>query len=230
MMWFLIVVFIILFGVLVFLSGYFSNKKKTKEESLKEIIRVFGGTREPIPNLENSYRIRLKFENQDFIFEDLEERGFREIVNKVFLKIKTNTSLNLTFTELEKATTMRSPIVLASQIKEEDIVVTGMKIYLPKPLKDLKVNTNDAVLVNKLFEDDKIADIFIGFKNTDTRGYPSVSLKIVEGILTLEFGSRPTFRPSLLALRSHVSSLEDYLETLLIIVKKINNLSHQHPQ
>ncbi len=224
MMWLLAIIFVGLLGVLIFLSGYFSSQKKTRDQFLKELANLLGGKLEPIADLDNSYRISFNFENHDFTFDDIEEKGFTVTINKALLKVSTPTKFNLTFIEQEEKATMRSSIVLASQIEEENVSAVA-KVNLPKSLKGLKVSTNDPLLANRLLDDSKVANIFSGFKNLDVRGYPSVSLKIVDGIISLEFGLLATFRPSLTELRSHIAQLENYLDILLFLVEKLKKLS-----
>ena len=87
---------------------------------------------------------------------------------------------------------------------------------------NLKPFTNYPVRTNEMLKDKKIASFFCELKNIDSRGCPSIALKIIDGVISLEFYSSKMFKPSLDVLKNDIASIENYLEKMLTIVKKLD--------
>jgi len=201
---FIIGIVVLILGV-VLLSFNSPVKKKPRQQFLKELAGFVGGTGKAIEGKENCFQICFNFEGQDFIFEDIEEKGFETMLNKAYLKAKTPAYLTLNFTEKERSMRIKSDILVMSDIKDEQ-KRKEIKVRTPKELEKLKIFTDNPSAVNELFKDNKIVQIFNDFKNVDNRGSHSVSLKVTHGELILEFHSNESFYPSLAALHSHISS------------------------
>ena len=217
---FLIIVIVVVFF---FLRGTSLSKKKTREQALQDLTHFLEGTREPIAAEDDascSYRIRFQFGGEPFIYEDHEKQGFKNKVYEAYLRVKTPSTLTLAFTEKQRSTTIRTDIFIASDISSQDAAIYK-KLHIPKVFKDLNVSTNDTDFANALFEDWKITDTFKRFKNVDSRGYPFLSIGIVKGEVILVFHEESKFNPSLMSLYSDIASMEDYLDQMLILVKKL---------
>jgi hypothetical protein len=190
-------------------------------EFLQKLEKFLDGRLETIDNQENSFRINFTFEGQPFVYEDIEDKGFKDKNYKAFLKAQTSQQLTLNFTEKGQSTRIRSEIFLASEIPNEPIQ-ESIKVHVPNSLQDFNIHTNNPVRANKLLEEKKIAHIFSVFKNVDKRGNPFMSLAIIDGMVILEFHSAPSYKPNLKALRDSIRSVEDYLDTLLVVINKLN--------
>ena len=213
MSWFLVLLILLFLGGIILLGVKSPFEKKTREQFLQELAGFLEGTFESLGDevYGRSFRLLFRFGGEEFIFEDLEKQGFRDKVYVAYLKVKTPSKLTLTFTEKRRSMRIRTDIFMASEIstqQAEDHVL----LQVPKYLKDLKVSTNDPVVANKLFEDKKAAAVFRQFKNVDSRGYPFLSIGIVDGTVILEFHSVKAFNPSLSNLWADIASIEDYLD------------------
>ena len=126
----------------------------------------------------------------------------------------------MTFTEKKRSTKIRSSIFIVSEVSAQYINQRD-QLQVPEYLKDLKVFASDASEANKILEDNRIAGILKKYKNVDARGYPSLSIGIIDGVVILEFRSVKTYKPNISALREDVSSIDDYLEQLIAIARKL---------
>ena len=219
----LIVLIVLLFlGGIVLLSAKTPPEKRTREYFLQKLADVLEGTLEPIEGIagENSFRIKFCFKGEEFVYEDLEKQGFKDKVYKAYLKAKTPNKFTLTFTERRRSTKIKSDIFMASDVST-NYVNEHIQLQVPKYLKDLNVSTNDPVVANKIFEDNKTASVLKKFKNVDNRGYPFLSLGIVGGEVSLEFRSTKTCCPNIPDLREDVPSIENHLERMIVIIRKL---------
>jgi len=219
---FLILIVLLLVGGIILLSGKTLNKKKTREQFLKEFAKFLDGTLEPIEDEthENSFRIRFKYSDENFVYEDFEKPGFKKNVNMARLRIKVSGGLTLKFEEKKHSTTIRKDIFIASEISTQS-ERKNYDIQVPKQLEGLSVFTNDSIVASKLFEDKKISSILKEFKNTDTLGHPFLSIGIINGVITLEFSPGDIYYPNLPALYTDVSSIDHHLSNLMVIVRKL---------
>ncbi len=202
---------------------FFSGKGKTRDESLLDLEKFLEGKLELIKGIENSFRLSFTFEGIALSFEDLEVQGFNDKVNKGFLKAKTVSSLNLTFSEKIAGQGTRSKMIIASDL-EANPGQADIKINMPKYLQDLEVHTNDKVMVNRLFQDPRIINIFSEYKNFNLRGSPLMPLSVKEGVVHLEFYETDMMKPSIVALRKDIPSIEKILAKMSVLVKKIDAL------
>lgn len=219
---FVILVIVLLLAGIILLSGPSKLDKRTREEYLKDLTKFLEGTLEPIEDelISNSFRIRFKFSNEDFIFEDWERKGFKEKIYSAYLIVKTSNRLTLKFSEKERSTKVRTDIFIASDVSSQEISRTT-HLQLPKHLKDLNVSTNDTTAANELLDEGKISSILKQFKSKDSRGYSFMPLKIVDGTVTLEFYSDKILKPNLVALYSDISSIDGYLKKMMVFVREL---------
>lgn len=225
MLIFFIVFIVVSIAAIIFLSRQTFVHSKGKDQFLKEFEKEVRGKMEIIEGQPNSFRIPFHFEGYDFIFEDVELTGFQEKVNKGYLRLKMKNRFTLIFTELERSGGIREDIFLPSKVNEGSLTQM-MKVYLPKNLSDLVVKTNDPYIANKIFEDSKVLSVFTQYRNVDTRGYPSMALRVVDGIIVLEFSTAPGVNPNLNNLRSNLGSVENYVDELMLIAKKLAKIGY----
>ncbi len=221
----IVIVGIFLIGGIIFLSGQFPVKKKSRDGFLKDLAEFVGGRGSEIPDKRNCFQVCFNFEGQDFVFEDIKEKGFEQMHNKARLKAKTPANLTLSFTEKERSMRVQSDILIMSDIKEEP-GKKEIKVRTPKALEKLKIFTDNPRAVNELFEDDKVVKIFKEFTNVDNRGTHSVSLNVANGELILEFHSNESFEPSLAVLQGNIPSMEDYVDKMLIVIKRLRSVEN----
>jgi len=220
-------VFIVIIGVIIvgiiLLGNQSPVRKKSREEFLKELTEFLYGQSKQMEGEKNCCQISFNFEGQDFVFEDIEENLFGSISNKASLRTKTATHITLHFSEKEKSMRICSDVLIVSDIKEKS-GQPSVQVQVPKGLEELKIMTSNPEEVNKFFEDKKVVQIFAAFKNINNRGGHSLALKIVEGEVILDFYSDNHFNPSLEILHKNIPSMEDYLDQMLLIVRKLNSL------
>jgi hypothetical protein len=221
----LLVFVIISIAAIIFLSRHTFVQSKDKNQFLKELARQVQGKLEAIEGQENSYRVTFHFEGYDLIFEDIELTGFQEKITKGYLRLKMKNRFTLIFTELERSGGVRADTFMPTKINEASLTQM-MKVYLPKNLSDMIVKTNDPYISNKLFEDPKVLPIFTKYRNVDTRGYPSMSLRIVDGIIVLEFSTAAGVNPNLNNLRTNIGSFENYIDEIILIAKKLAKIGY----
>ena len=223
MNWLWILVVILLIAGIILLSGKSPLVRKTREQFLQELAHFLEGTLESIAGEagESSFRIRFQYDGQECVYEDLEKQGFKRKVYEAYLKTKTPSKLTLTFTEKERSMKITTNIFIVSEIQTQ-YVDQQVRLEVPQYLKDMNVFTNDPNEVNKILEDNKTAAVLRKFKNVDPRGYPFLSIGILEGVVVLVFHSSRTCEPNIANLRSDIPSIDSYLEKLMPIVRKLN--------
>ena len=220
MTWLIVLLIVILLAGIILLNRETQSEEKSREQFLKNVEKFVYGHLEPMENQLNSFRVPFDFEGKEFIYEDLLVKGFKENVNKGYLKAKTHSKLILYFTQKEPKTSIRGDIFIASEIPDERLP-EDIKVETPKGLESFKVHTNDPVLTNELFGDPRIVRILTDFKNK-IKGTDLIPLRISEGVVILEFFPFPNLKPNLFSLHSNVSAMEDYLLLLARIVEKID--------
>lgn len=223
MTWLIGIVVVGFLGGIVYLSSKSFEHEQPRENFLESLTKFVEGKKTPIDGRENSFQVEFDFEGQPFVYEDVETKGFRDHVYKVYLKAKSKSNLTLSFVEKTERLTVRTEIFMASKIPDEPIEREA-KVQLPKDFKEFGVYTNDAVKVNQLLDNPKIFQIFREFKNVDNRGFHSVGLKIVEGVCVLEFHTTGTLKPSYQTIFRNVAKIEDYLDKLCVVTKGLNDL------
>ena len=219
----LILVVLALLAGIVLLSAKSPLRKLTRKEFLQELTKFLEGVIELIDDDEEggeSYRIRFKFKKEEFVYEDHEKQGFKGKIYRSYIKLVTPSKLTLTFTEKKRSTKVRSDIFIASEVSSK-YIEEGDTLQIPEYFKDLKVFASNVPEANKILEDKKIVSFLRKYKNVDTRGYPFLSFGILDGVIILEFRSIKAGRPSISSLRENVSSVDDYLEQLILIARKL---------
>lgn len=222
MVWIVIIVCVLLAGIILLNSNVLS-RKPTREQFLQSLEKLLEGKLRPIDGQPGGMQIDFFFEGQQFVYEDVPDRGFKEEARKGCLKTRVHTDFTLYFTEKPRSTTIKTDVFISSQIADGP-VRPDVSVVLPPSLKGLNVQTNHIRLANKLLANAKILDILLEFRNVDSRGYPSMSWKIVDGLMILEFHPAGGKIPNYHDLLGRISSIEDYLEELAKIVRFFKEL------
>lgn len=223
MFWIVIIVCVLLAGIILLNSNVFS-RKPTREQFLQSLEKLLEGKLRPVDGQPGGMQIDFFFEGQSFVYEDVPDRGFKEEARKGYLKTRVHKDFTLYFTEKPRSTTIKTDVLISSKIADGP-VRPDVSVVLPPSLKGLNVQTNHIQLANKLLANTKIIDILLEFRNVDSRGYPSMSWKIVDGMMILEFHPAPGKIPNYHDLTGRVSSIEDHLEELAKIVRFFKELS-----
>lgn len=216
----IVLVILFLTAGIILLSANTSIHKQTREQFLQSLGKFVDGHLESIKDSPRAFRIRFVFEGRNFIYEDIPEMGFKQEHYKAYLKVKTDSDLTLQFSEKPRSTTIKSEVLIVSNIPDEPLP-SVVRVSVPARLKDLNIHTNNPKEANRFLGNEKIVSILAEFKNVDSRGYPSVSLKIIDGMVILEFHSSPGKNPSRHALGNNIASMEDHLVKLLKIVNQL---------
>ena len=222
MIWIVIIVFVLLAGIIL-LKSNIVFRKQTREQFLHSLEKLLEGKLRPIEGLPGGSQIDFFFEGQPFVYEDVIDRGFKEEARKGYLKTRIHVDFSLYFTEKPRSTTIKTDVLISSQIPTGPTRPDAW-VVLPPSLKGLNVQTNNIRLANKLLANAKIVDVLLEFRNVDSRGYPSMSWKIMDGMMILEFHPAGGKIPNYHDLIGRVSSVEDYLEELAKIVRFFKEL------
>lgn len=198
------------------------KKQASRESVLKSLADFLEAEVNPIENLENSYRINFEFDGINFVYEDLEDVGFQGKILRASLKTKTTKSLTFKFSENTKTRKIiNRKIILASEINT-DSAPKEFRLIVPKELAKFEVITDDIATANKLMANDFIVKNFLKYKNVDSRGYPSITLRISEGMLILDFHFASGMEPNLRHIYSNVKHIENVIADIIPVLKEIN--------
>ena len=221
MTWFFgLTMVLLIVGIVLLESVHSPFKKRSREVSLQSLAKFVEGRLESISDQAGGFRICFTFEGQEFIYEDVQEKGFGENAYKGYLKAETGCPFSLMFTEKERGGSARLELLIPSQLPDEPSQA-GVKLDVPEILKDLNIHTNNPAFANKLFGDKKVLNIFTEFKNIENRGYALSPLKIIDGTVILEFQSLPARHPNLQTLYNDIPTIEIYVDKLRLLVNKL---------
>lgn len=212
----------VLGGILLFFWR-FPMKKKTRETYLREMEKRLEGKCEPMEGSGNSVRIRFYYDDNEFIYEDIEEQGLSESSYKAYVRAVKQDGLVFELIEKKKKRSVKSDIFIASDVLDQDGEVAS-DFSLPKEFAPFTVYSNDYLLAGKLLQEPKAVNIFREFINKDPMGYYYVSLKMDKDAAVLEFASSSSSNPNIHYLKSDPSCIEKYLEKLVYLVNKSKEL------
>ncbi|MBI5416243.1 MAG: hypothetical protein HZA29_05450 [Candidatus Omnitrophica bacterium] len=226
MAWVVLIVILLLAGI-IYLSVHSTPHNQTGEHFQRSLEKVLEGTLKPLsgqpPGSPEAFQIEFQIVGYPFVYEDVPDRGFAQEVRKAYLKVRTYTDFTLYFTEKPRSTTIKTDVIIVSNIPDKPIE-GAERVRVPAPLKGQDVQTNNTALANKLFANGKMVDIFLEFRNEDSRGYPSLALKILEGTIILEFHSAEGKTPDYRTLRRNPPSIENYLGGLALLARFIKTV------
>lgn len=225
MFWIVTIVLALLAGIILLKSNVLFHKA-TREQFLHAMEKFLEGKLRPIDGQPGGMQIDFFFEGQPFVYEDVIDRGFKEAACKGCLKTRVHADFSLYFTEKPRSTTMKFDVLIASRIPDGP-TLPDVRVVLPPSFKGLDVQTNNIRLANKLLANARSVDLLLEFRNIDSRGSPSMSWKIIDGMMILEFHPAGRKIPNYHDLTGRVSSIEDYLEELVKIVRFFKELSSE---
>jgi len=219
-----ITIIVLLLAGLMYFGGHTPPKERSRDQLLKDLGEYLEGSLDPIQGKENSFRIRFTFEDENFVYENIQTKGFRDAFFRTYLKVETLSRLSLNFTEKEHRKIIRSEVVRTTGISDKAASYKH-KIFVPKKLQNFDIHSNNPGHANELLGDPKVLKILLEFKNVDSRGYHFLSLEIVDGVVILEFHPSGRCNPTPLHFLHDFDSIEILLDKLLVIVNRLNNLS-----
>ncbi len=222
MFWIVTIVLALLTGIILLKSNILFHKE-TREQFLHALEKFLEGTLRPIDGQPGGMQIDFFFKGQSFVYEDVPDRGFKEEARKGYLKTVVHADFTLYFTEKPRSTTMRTDVFISSRIPDGPTRPDAW-VALPPSLRGLDVQTNNIRLANKFLANAKIVDILLEFRNIDSRGSPSMSWRIMDGMMTLEFHPAGGKIPNYHDLTGRISSMEDYLEEFVKIIQFFKEL------
>lgn len=187
---------------------------------LQAMAHFFEGQLSRIDESDNSHRISFKYRGYECLYEDIELSGLRPGSETYWgsLKVKTASSLSLTFTERSR-TQIRSNVQSLDEIVNSRWGSTDGQVNLPKVLEEFHGYSNNVPWANEFFNNPKILKLFCSYKNRDVRGHPLMSLQISDGVVGLEFHSSADLKPSILVLEHNVTAAESYLQELITVAQ-----------
>ncbi len=211
---------IIIIGVIMFFVGGIMwlntgspSKKKSRDDLLNDLNRVLEGKLERLEGFENSYRISFTFEGYSFRYEDVESVGFKDKIYKSYLKIDTDTKLTLIFGEKH-----RTKLIQHAKSHSHGIV------RLPKSFQDFGATSNNASLAEAFLDDPKVIKIFKKFAGFDPWGKPRMMIRVAEGAIVLSFDAEAGGLHKPLRYVTETSIIEEYLDQMIILVKRLESL------
>ncbi len=223
MIWVTILVVVLLAGIILINSNILFHKQ-TREQFLQSLEKFLEGKLRFIIDAQpGGFQIDFFFEGQAFVYEDVIDRGFKEEARKGYLKTIVHKDFILYFKEKPRSTTIRTELFISSQIPDGPTRPDAW-VVLPPSFQGLDVQTNNIRLANKLLANARLVDILLEFRSVDSRGYPSMSWKIADGVMILEFHPASGKTPSYHDLTGRISSIEDYLVDLAKIVRFFKEL------
>jgi hypothetical protein len=220
----IILVIVAMIVAIVFLSHNSSDEKKVRKHYIEQMASFLEAPWEAPETDIDTYRIRFKYGQRDFIFEDIEDRtlvseSFREGV----LKTKTSSPLTVSFLEKSRGK-IRTDIKSIKDLKYGWAQLSS-DIVLPQGMEDLSVFTNNPTMTKELLADDKIVNFFKSFKSRGSRGHPVMSLEIKDGEVILKFHAPgQDLKPNLYDLQLNATLIENYVKDLSVLAGKIDSL------
>jgi len=220
----LIVFSICVLIAIVFFTMQFSFKGRSREQFLEEAKDYLHGKVSEIADRGNSVRISYDFEGTSFTFDDIEEIGFKSNIQKGYLRVDTKVPFTLTLSEREKTSGIRSEIFVASKVFDGKSPLKP-KVKLPKGLEMFDAHTNNYAWANELLRQEKVVRLLIEYRNLDARGFYSDAIKILDGVVTLDFYPSGAQKPSFFAIRNNIPSFETYSDQVSLIANAIKKIS-----
>ncbi len=198
-----------------------TDPQKTRNDYLKEIIRIMEGRSMTIPAYEDSYKILFTFKSEQFEYDDIISKIGNKIIHRGYLRVKTLSNLSLSFNEKTREKFFNKDVV-SQIIKPGELSGGRVKLNIPKALREFDIVTNSIFAANAFFQDKKVINILREFKNIDTRGWKHMAIRIKNGEVVLEFNPQTGFKPNLATLRSDPHIIEDNAKKLLVLVARLN--------
>lgn len=217
------ILILVALGAIVFLARDTSSPEVKRQRYLKGLAEHVESSLEPIEGKKDSFRIRFRHKDQDFVFEDIEDYELnQEVFYKGYLRMAIPGTLTLSFTERPRAKFRAEVDSLSDMISPWSN--KSEKVHLPKGLDEFNIYTNDPDLVNRLLEDPAVIEAFVKSKDASTRGSPIMSLEVMEGSIILRFHDS-NLHPQLDELRYNPSLIDQFADRLLAIQQRFAQIS-----
>ncbi|MCB9771418.1 MAG: hypothetical protein H6754_02575 [Candidatus Omnitrophica bacterium] len=218
-----IIISVVLLGILIVVAVVAPTKVR-HSDYVNKMAHFFEGQVEPIPDNENSFRVRFNYRGYECIYEHVDLPGLQKgSASQIgYIKLKSPSKLSLSFTERSR-TQIRSNAQSLEDVAKSRWGSSQGQVRLPPSLLDFHVYSNNPELANKLLNDAKIVKVFNSYKNRDSRGHPVLSIGIMEGVVALEFHAPGELKPSILELQHNVTAAEVYLREMIVLVDAIKN-------
>ena len=214
--WIVVIIGALVLGIILLSGKNVPIQRKGREQMLKEFADFWEGAVTPLAGQEDAYSIAFKFDGRDFIFDAVQDKGFQKIEYKGFLRTRAATDLTVEFTEAPRSS-IKSNIIQASHIKEPTLET----VVTPKDLKVFSIFSNRPGLLNGLFRDYRVLDIFLNFKSAGARGEPVMPLRVQDGLISLEFVSSHTMKANLDEILQSPAKSERFVASLTVLAKGI---------
>ncbi|MCD4781049.1 MAG: hypothetical protein K8S27_10965 [Candidatus Omnitrophica bacterium] len=222
----IIIAVVFFVGAFIFLHTYFFRFNQTREQFLEEMEKILGGKVRPIEDVPNSHKVDFTYEGVKFTYEDLEVEGFSSKYFKANLKAYTETRYHFALKQKSLKRNMRGDnMFLTHSQKNVKRPLTPKAIHLPSFLDRFEAISNHNEMSKELMKDDKFSSMLKKYRNEDSRGNQSQALRVLEGVIVLEFQPSENYNPNIFTLRRQVSLMENYVEDLFYCVKTINKMA-----
>jgi hypothetical protein len=203
-------------GGIALLSSDFLTNKDQRKRHLEALVKLLDAKISQIESRPNCFRLEFEYRHQQFVYEDIEDKVMDKAQYRGYLKLPTPLDLTLSFTERLR-TQIRSSSPAFGDLSQQGANWKPSEVMLPASLREFSAFSNVPELATQLFSDEAVARIFAKYKNRDTRGKPSLSMEVVDGIIMLRFYPPGELNPTILDLRNNTPLIENYLEDMLII-------------
>ncbi len=217
MIWIFVIILFLILIVLTFSEGG-PFQKKSRRRYLAHLAKFLSGQLNPSLQYPHSFQINFRFEGFDFVYEDIDDRVLEMITHKGLLKTKIPVDLTLVLIER-----------IRSEIRDNVKSISDVSSFwnrmddslpIPEELKEFKVFTNDADKARRVLWDQKVTKVFLKYRMFDSLGKPVMPLDILDGWIILRFHPSREMKPSLVDLQSHVSSIDEHLAQMIILLRK----------
>lgn len=222
----IILVILIVMACVIYFTMNAPVGKIQRQNYLEAMAHLFEGKVEPVLGAEHSCRITFNYRGQECLYEEVEVETSKGTTHFGYLKIKTPSKLNLSFTERTR-TQIRSNAQSLEELAASMWGSTSEQVKLPKSLQDFHVYTNNPVVANKFMSNEKVLKVFNAYKNRDARGHPLMSLQVVEGVIGLEFHPTGELKPALFELQHNVTAAETYLRELIVLAENLKIIEQE---
>ena len=199
------------------------NDEQARKSFLKDLAEVMESKLVPLAAYDDSYSISFTYKDLQFVYEDIVSDVGQKRLHRSFLRLQTPSQLSLSFNERANESEFNKDIVGGLLKTAEKARPEQSKLDLPKLFEQFNVITDDINATNTFLNDRKVLRIIKEFKNTDTRGWANMAIRLKDGEIILSFSTQPGHNPSLSQLRNDPHILEDYAKRLFVLAQILNS-------
>jgi len=214
-------------GILVLGIIYLSSdveKKDVRKKHLEGLCQLLHATQEEISGRQNSFVLRFEYRGVPFWYEDIEDKVFDKVTYHGFLRVNLPVHFNVVFTESVKSA-FRS---VSAALARTGAASGTNHVESPRGFQEFSIFSNRPDVAQKLLADEAVVRVFAKFKNKDVRGKPEMALEIVDGVLLLKFHPLgQQLEPTIFDLRNNVALIEDFLEDMIIVCRRMDKVAQE---